>query len=277
MRSNSKSKLKASAQDGFTLIEVLISIVILAFISLGLYNAIIETYRIRETLSTEGDFHNGIRLSMNILQRDLTLLYSPIGMMPSPAPSPSTPAQLQQAQTHTAQMNAKDPDLGQTFDFWEPATAANGIRPSRFTGTESKLTFVSNSHFRVYKDSAESEFADITYELVRDDTDPNVQMLVKTENTDAFNTDKRNRNPFERRYALLHGIKAFKYRFYRKDKDEWVPGWDTDKDEFKVNGQAAYPDIIEVKIQVTSGPKLNFDGRFLFKPELPLRAINPSM
>src|ERR1700746_219262 len=88
MRSNSRNKLKTD-ETGFTLIEVLIAIVILAFISLGLYNAITETYRVRETLSTEGDFYNGIRLSMNVLQRDVTLIYSPINLLPSPSPSAS--------------------------------------------------------------------------------------------------------------------------------------------------------------------------------------------
>jgi prepilin-type N-terminal cleavage/methylation domain-containing protein len=263
--------------QGFTLIEVLISIVILAFISLGLYNAITETYRVRETLSTEGDFHNGIRLSMNILQRDLALVYSPVALLPSPSPSPSNPAiaaqQAQALQLQNSQLAAQDPDLFQTFDFWEPAIDKSGIRPSRFTGTENKLTFVSNSHFRVYKDSPESEFADITYQIEPDSDDPNLKMLVKIENTDAFETDRRQQTQFDRRYILLHGIKSFKYRFYRKDKEEWAVNWDTDKDEFK----GLYPDMIELTLQVTSGPKLTFDGRFLFRPELPLRALNPSI
>jgi prepilin-type N-terminal cleavage/methylation domain-containing protein len=278
MRSNSPNNF--ANKDGFTLIEVLISIVILAFISLGLYNAIIETYRIRDTLSTEGDFHNGIRLSMNVLQRDITLLYSPVGLLPTPSASPSgVPQASQPAQVPNpaAQGLPGDADLTQTTDFWEPTTNKNGVRPSRFTGTENKLTFVSNSHFRVYRDSAESEFADITYELDRDDADPTLQMLVKIENIDAFNVDPRTRAVNDRRFTLLHGIKAFKYRYYRKDKDEWAVNWDTDKDEFKVNGQGVYPDIVEITLQVTNGKKLTFDGRFLFRPELPLRALNPNM
>ena len=187
------SRVSRRHAGGFTLIEVLIAIVILAFISLGLYNAITETYRVRETLSTEGDFHNGIRLSMNILQRDLTLLYSPIGLLPSPAPSPSTAAQLQQAQTQAAQINATGsgscPDLR--------LLGAGGRRPTAFVlrvSPEPRTNSLSSptpicafTRIRPNPNSPTSPTNSRATTRIR-----TLQMLVKTENTDAFNIDKRN-------------------------------------------------------------------------------------
>ena len=275
MRSNSPNKREREA--GFTLLEVLIAIVIMAFISMVIYQAITETYKVRETLSNEGDFYNGIRLAMNILQRDVTLLYSPVALIP-PSPSPSPGAQQPQTQQPPVGANGQtDPELAQTFEYWGPASDKLGTRPSHFIGTENKLTFVANSHLRVYKETQESEFAKIGYELTKDDADPNSQMLVKVENTDVFTREAKTRDPTERRYPLLHGIKKLKYRFYRKDKDEWGPKWDSDIDEFKdPSGRYLYPDIIEVTLQVAGPLKLQFEGRFLFRPELPLRALNPS-
>lgn len=275
MRSNSPR----NSESGFTLLEVLIAICILSFISVGIYQAVSETFKIRESISTEGDFYNGIRLSMNILQRDLTLLYSPISQLPKPkpvgSPPPGVPAQpVSQLQPSiSAEALQLDPNLGQLTDFWEPAMNASGIRLSRFVGTDNKITFISNSHLRVYKDSSESEFARITYEFIQDDQDKEFKMLVKTENTDTFNLETRSSDPFSRTYPLLHGVRTFKFRFYRKDKDEWGPSWDTDKDEFRY----MYPDIVELTLEVQGPPRTSFEGRFLFRPELPLRALNPSM
>ena len=260
------------SQAGFTLLEVLIAICILTFISVGLYQATVQTYSLRDALSTEGDFYSEIRLSMNILQRDLTLLYSPIVLLPSPSPSPSVsfrPTTPQQATSG----QLPDPTLAQTFEYWGPALDSAGTRPSHFVGTENRLTFVSNSHLRIYKDAPESEFAKIAYDLAPDDSNKESQMLVKTESTNVFDVDPDHKDDQQRAFALLHGIKKFKYRYYRKDKDTWGPGWDSDSDEQK----NIYPDIVELTFDVVGPSQLAFSGRFLFKPELPLRAINPSM
>ena len=273
MSSTSRSSALRS-NSGFTLLEVLIAICILAFISIGIYRAITETYRLRATLSTEGDFYNGIRLSMNILQEDITMLYSPLPMVPGwPSPSPSPSFMVVPPGGYGAPAQVPDPTLAQTFEYWGPALDASGLRPSHFIGTESKLTFVANSHLRVYKDSQESEFAAIAYDLVADNRDHDSQMLVKTESTDVFNLDPDRKDPNQRVFALLHGIKKFKYRYYRKDKDEWDPKWDSDSDDQK----NIYPDIVELTIEVTGPNHMVFDGKFLFRPELPLRALNPSI
>jgi prepilin-type N-terminal cleavage/methylation domain-containing protein len=275
MSSISQNK-RSTSQDssaGFTLLEVLVAIFILTFISLGIFQATTQTYGLRQTLSEEGDFYNEIRLSMNIVQRDVTSLYSPIYVDPKYNPTPtasSSPPPFTQQTSNPA--NPVDPTLAQTYDYWEPAIDSMGVRPSRFVGTEKKISFVANSHVRVYKETPESEFSTITYDLAKDDTNPELQMLVKTESTDAFTLDPRHADPYIRTYALLHGIKKFAYRFYRKDKDEWGPKWDTDIDEFK----NIYPDIVELTVEALGPHKMLFDGRYLFKPELPLRAIDPS-
>jgi prepilin-type N-terminal cleavage/methylation domain-containing protein len=292
MPSNSPNSL-VSDRSGFTLIEVLISIVILAFISLGIYQATAETYRLREALSNEGDFYNSIRLSMTILQRDIAMMYSPIQLMPSPSPSgnnpqmnpnsfgnpaypnpqPGTPgAPANPALTEAIQ---KDPDLGLEFDFWGPAIDASGVRPSRFVGTEKKITFISASHLRMYKDTPESVFAKIIYELVPDEFDKESQMLVKTESTDVFQMEDR-KDASKRDYPLLHGIKKLTFRYFRKDKDNgigaWERGWDSDSEDQK----NIYPDIVEVNFEINGPSRLYFNGIYDFRPELPLNAINPS-
>jgi len=264
-------------EHGFTLIEVLISLAILAFISLGIYNATTGAFKLRESLSVESDFYNNIRLAMGIVQRDISLIYTPVIMLPGPpknAPSAPGVAPPPLSPTDTIAMkNLLVTDLGQTTKYWEPVIDPSGIRPSRFTGTDSKLSFISLSHIRIYKNSAESEFAKINYELERDEDKSAINgtsVLVKSESPDAFEDDEH-KDKFGRKFPLLRGIKKMTMRYYRKDKDTWERSWDSDKEDQK----NLYPDIVEITITAQAADKLSFDGIYKFRPEIPLRGLDP--
>src|SRR3954470_4695672 len=82
-----------NSEAGFTLLEVLISMVILMFIGIAISQMTTKTFELRDVLSNEGDFYNGIRLSMQIIQRDVALMYSPVLILPDYPKQPTTPGQ----------------------------------------------------------------------------------------------------------------------------------------------------------------------------------------
>lgn len=264
-------------ESGFTLLEMMIVMTIMAFISIGIYQATTETNRLRDILSVEGDFYNGIRLAMNIVQRDISLIYSPeLILPPKPAPNPLVQPSQQDIQDQQALQSG---DLTQETNFWSPAVDKTGVRPSHFIGTDSKLSFVSLSHLRIYKDAPESEFAKISYELKKDETPPDGyakddpgSVLVKTEDTNAFDLDDTI-NTFKHTFALIHGIQKIKYRYYRASDKTWFNEWDSSKIEER---KSVYPDMIEIKIELKGPSRLSFEGTFQFRPEIPLRGLNPS-
>jgi general secretion pathway protein J len=269
-RQRRRRRADSSGHAGFTLLEVLVSMVILVFIAFSIYEAVTETYRLREILSQEGDFYNSIRLAMNVMNRDVSLIYSPVNAIPSPTVSgapvaPSAPVAAANAQ--------QAGDLAQESKYWGPALDKSGTRPSRFIGDTQKMTFISASHLRVYKGSQESEFAKIEYSIDKDDLDPNLNMLVKTESTDVFEDEERKDKTF-RSYRLLHGIKSMKIAYFQKKGDTFTSfnRWDSDQEEFK----NIYPDYIELNIEVEGPAKLSFDGQYRFRPEFPLNGLDPS-
>lgn len=269
----------AAGAEGFTLIEVMISIIILAFISLGIYQATTEAYHLRDVLSTEGEFYNGIRLATDILGRDIAAMYSP-ALMQAPAPTPSNqPVNQYQPPVVDPEMAAVlQTDAGRTTQFWLPAIEKTGLRPSHFIGTENKLSFVSLSHVRIYRDSPESVFAKVSYALVpgEDPQLPDTWILVKTESTNAFDDDDRRDREHQHKYPLLHGIKKMRLRYWSKEREKqgrgWQTSWDNEKEDFKEK----YPDIIEVQLEVIGTQKLSFDAVYRFRPEVPLRGLDPS-
>jgi prepilin-type N-terminal cleavage/methylation domain-containing protein len=270
----SKHLVPARPDAGFTLIEVIIVLVILVFISLGIYQMTTETFKLRNSLANEGEFTNSVRMAMDVVNRDISGMFSPVLSKPEPAPSTTPNPQAIQDQAALAAS-----DQGKTSEFWLGATDSSGLRLSRFVGTASRISFISVSHVRIYRDKPESDFAKISYELVADPDyteAPGTSALIRIENPDAFDDDDRRSEKQATRYPILHGVNKLRFRFWRKDKGgeqgKWETTWDTEREEFKDK----YPDIVEVTIEVTGPDKLTHSGIYKFKPEVPLRGLAPS-
>lgn len=279
---NSKSPSK-----GFTLLEVLISIVILAFISLAVFQIMSKTYELRDILLVEGEFHSEIRLSMGILERDITLMYSPLLMLPpkKSAAQAQPPQQPGGAPAESAVNAITEADRERYFTYWMGIMDDTGLRATRFIGERDRLSFVASSHTRVYKDSRESVFAKVAYELRADEfqealeadakaqgREPQkTQMLVKLVNTDVFDYEEENEKT-ARTYALLHGVTGLKFRYYHREKDQWQDTWDSAKPEFR----NIFPDVIEIQIKVIGPERQNFEGVFKYRPEIPLNGLTSS-
>jgi general secretion pathway protein J len=262
-----------SDQHGFTLLEVIIALAILVFIAFSIFQATTQTYKLRDSLVREGNFYNSIRLATTVMSRDITLIYSPIATLTNyKRPDINTPIDPQKEQALMVD------DLGQVFKFWGRAIDQTGVRPSRFVGTENKLSFITLSHIRIYKDSPESEFAKVTYEIkpeqsTPDNPNPEGSVLVKTESPNAFAVDE-SKDQFLRSFEVLHGVKTLSYTYYLRDGNTWktFKNWDSDKEETKNQ----LPSFIELKLDVVGPKNLLFEGRYKFRPEIPIDGLSPS-
>lgn len=294
------SETKSDSIDGFTLIEVMIAIVLLVMISMSIYQATTQTFKYRAKIITEGDFYSGVRLAMGLMDRDVAALFSPVTLNPN-QPKTGTegaPETVADQRTIGRPPNTRntetDPnaalkaqqledlmrsELGQVTDFWLGATDLTAIRPSRFVGTADRLQFISSSHQRVYKDFRESEYAKIIYEI-RDDPNPdkfeNTKILVKVENPNAFDEVEK-KDTGAKIYPLLPGIKSFKFRYYRRERDAQTGTWETVWDTSKNQTQGIYPDLIELTLEVASYNRLSFKGTYFFKPETPFHGLDSTL
>jgi prepilin-type N-terminal cleavage/methylation domain-containing protein len=292
--------LAGVSTEGFTLVEVMIAIVLLVMISVAIYQATTQTFRYRAKIIHEGDFYGAIRLSMGLVDRDISALFSPVNLNPknfgdtastSTAPDPDDPeagfptrgrrgtpsVDPQAAAAQTQQLaDLRNSELGKVSDFWLGATDLTGIRPSRFVGTEDRISFVTASHMRIYKNAQESEFSKVVYEL-REDKDSDLgdgyKVLVKIEDPNVFDDTEKTKDQTAKIYPLLPGVKAFKFSYYRRDKKAWENTWDTNRDDMK----GLYPDIIKLTLEVDGLSRLSFRGVYMFKPETPFYGMDPTL
>lgn len=289
MNSNSRNK-----SAGFTLIEVMITVAILAFISLGIFQAVTSSFKIRDELTQEADFYTGIRLAMGIMNRDVSMIYSPTLLLNQQQTKSSSSSSSDDSNNPDNSSNRGAPkfdesqiaastaaDLARSFTFWSAAADKSGLRPSRFIGTESKMTFISDSNFRVYKDSPESEFAKITYDVEPDNEPPingfkvdGSNILVKQSSANVFDNDDLRDREFTHKYTLLRGVVSCRFSYYRWEDNSFkkFTSWDSDKEDFRWQ----IPDMIQVDIELKGQAGLSFTGFYQFKPELPFHGLNPS-
>jgi prepilin-type N-terminal cleavage/methylation domain-containing protein len=254
--------------QGFTLIELLISITILSFISLGIYRSTAQSFSIRENLERDNDFYNSIRAALDVIGRDLIHFYNPqAAAMPG-----DSGKNIYDDPTNPDARNQTPPPpgfpLNEGMAFWSVPINPSGMRYSRFTGSETEISFVSTSHIRLYRDTAECEIVKIKYFLEDAKTKANGKILFKTEDADFFNDP--NSSDTEIRYPLLSHVMGLKFRYLDARKDVWLTKWDSASVDFK----NVYPSVVEVSLEV-AGPDLrNQNASFKiyqhFRPEMAL-------
>ncbi len=232
-------------QDGFTLIEIVIAMTILAMISIAAFQTSTDSFALRDSLYDEGTFYNSLNLTQGILERDFYNLTNPLLLLP---PQPS---------------GSPLPIEGQAV-FWTNPVHPSGLRSARLIGTETKLSFISTSHERMYRDMPESIYAKITYEVITDPT-THQKILTRTEDPRAFDL-KEDVTRVAKSYELLHNIVTFQLTYLRQDGETWNPGrtWDSN------TTNALMPDIIMItltcKTEGASRPMM-FDGILKFRSE----------
>lgn len=131
-------------QGGFTLLEVMIAMAILASMALAMFVATNQTLNSKASTEGRDDATHAVIQGMNRISGDLEM---------------------------AIMVKSKDL-LGATFDG-----------EYAFEGQEQRLDFVTMSHARFLADSKESEVVEVSYYLAPMPDEPNLQVLMRREAT----------------------------------------------------------------------------------------------
>jgi len=257
---------------GFTIIELMIAMIILSFIALAVYQNTSQSFVLRDKLERDGDFYNSIRVALDLFARDVAHIYTPqaaalpgdIGKASAPPDPNKPPAQ------------SPDPAAAQNYNFtlnmttlplWGEPVNPSGVRPSRFNGEATRVSFLTNSHMRLFRDTPESDFAGISYALEEDklSEQPGAKALVKREGTEIFS--EREDPEAEVRYTLLTNVRNLKFQYLDGEKDTWSDKWDTTGMDHK----DVFPSIVEITLEVfVPGTEGTFTITQRYRPEMQL-------
>ncbi len=186
---------------GFTLIEVMVSVGILAVIMVLIWSSTSQSLRSKERVeSRDLAFHSG-QIALNKLTADLEVAF------------------LTKAPTATAEAaeEAGMPSEFKTFMIGEDR------------GDMDALRFTSLSHMRLVKNAKESDQMRIAYEVVPHPEEIGFYNLVRREQPWLTNTTEVE----GRAFTLAEKIKKFDVEFYDSRKNDWGKEWDTEKLDWK--------------------------------------------
>ncbi len=244
---------------GFTFLEILIAITILATLMAFTSQSVIRSSRDKVRLQGEIDRDSRLTNALRIIERDVNLAFhhrqlsseiekdvkktagqqgqgqpptTPGGAPPTPPtnPNPGQPQQPNQSQ-------------GGILDF----EAREYPQLTQFIATENKINFTSLSHVRTNKDSQESDQQEVGYYLEACDKEENGESIATQclwrRSTPYIDEDvtKGGGN-----VLLLSGVKELKFRYYGDDKLDWVSAWRTDE-----GGDEATKDKFPLAVEVT--------------------------
>lgn len=186
-----------SGRPGFTLIEIMISLTILAVIFTLIYGTFDSTYRISATMEQRADFYRLARLGVYHLSNDLSMIHGiPAGGAPAPAP---------------AGTGAPPAVLPRNALIFIGEDRSYSLAGDEFPND--RVQFTSVSHGRTMRDAPESDRVLISYYLEE-------QILIQ---------ERQLSNGVTTRNEIGESIQGLNFRYLDPSGRTWVDQWDADQ------------------------------------------------
>lgn len=197
----------------FTLIEVVVALAILSMISAMVYAAFDGAVKLREAAQIDEETVDGGRVAIARMSREVRMAFL------DPRLYSATAGQLQGGTlTETYKTLFKGED----------------------DGGNSKLTFTSFSHVRLYHGSNEGDQTELAWWLEPDEGSNGLYKLMHRESP-RIDEDPEKGGIDE---VLAYGVREFRLRYYDFRKEEWQTEWDSDGTDYK----GRLPKAVEINL-----------------------------
>lgn len=240
-------KIKTSL-NGFTLIEVMISLAILSTLAVLVAKNIQEGLKSKTKIQAQVDDLSKIRDVLRLIERDLALAfhYRDIELE-------LKEALKAQNKEKAAGTNPGSTTVNQTAEKEETPPEAERVNPvTHFDGTEDAMNFPTMNNGQMLADSKQADFIEVGYSL------KTCKSINRAEGSSSKGKClwRRQSNFVDKdvrlggtEIVLLENVTEFKLRYIGKGKDDWVSSW---KSESTTDAAATgnFPDGVELSLTV---------------------------
>lgn len=231
-------------QKGFTLIELMITIAILATLTILTTQAITQAVKAKVKLQDQQDDVSRMRDAMRLIERDLNLAYhhrdiekeindliqkknNPDGGNPGAPGVVVTPTPIPQVQNRR-EVPRRDP-------------------ATHFVGTAEAMDFVTMNNARTVRNMAQADFIEVGYSL-KDcrslKEGGGSSKCIWRRSTPYVDLDVTKGGD---EVVLMENVAEFKMRYIGKGKQDWVSDWRTDAQGDGVT-KGRFPQAVEVSL-----------------------------
>ena len=182
-------------ERGFTLIEIMIAILIIGFMTMLMGDATRRSFEVKDRLHDKAELFHNLRTLQFLLSRDIRLAYN----LPK--------------EEKTEEEKAREAEKKEEPPRFSPL----------FKGDKNRVLFSTTSHRRLYEESTESELAIVEYRLETSEEDPELKQVVKREK--VFFDGDPDRGGDE--YPVADQLIDLSLKYYDKENNQWSEAWDS--------------------------------------------------
>lgn len=210
------------SQSGFTLIEVLIAITILAFLMAGVYTIVSNSVDTKDRILTEDKSFVQVMRAFERLQGDVAQLWTPL-YAHAKYNATAERARAQQAGQEFKPSSFKGTDR---FPF---ETVTGKPAPAIISEEKSEIIFFTAANRRKLQNSKQSRYAWVKHSLRKSE-----EVVTSDSAPDAGQSEWvrtfQNENLWEENFSfddtapqvLLRGVKALEFNFWDQRNEKWV-------------------------------------------------------
>lgn len=223
---------------GFTLIEVLIVLIILAALSVMTAETIQRSTAIKSKIQHSIDQNSAIRNSLAVMERDINLAFNY-----------RDPNREVQEAIKKSKANTQDPNAPPEEE--KPAPP----KLTQFQGESQKLAFTSLAGVRLMPDVQESEQMEVSYSVrgCKSFFTPQKTMQCLFRRVSPVIDDKLDDGGEET--AILENVTSFNLRYFGDGKEEdWVDTWKTNEGA-DATTKDQFPHAVEITLETEENGK----------------------
>ena len=180
-------------KGGFTLIEVMVAVVILAMITLLIWQSSAVTIVTKDRFEKEDDLMHEMTLTLNRIADDLSMAFI----------------------------------LAPTSEFIGKSPSGEVLTKTEFVGQDQgdqdKLTFNTFSNVRYIKDTKQSDQSEISYFVEPQEDNPGLFNLLKRQSSPLDSLPEEGGKTL----IMMEGIKSFNLRYYSEGLNDWIAEWNS--------------------------------------------------
>jgi prepilin-type N-terminal cleavage/methylation domain-containing protein len=182
--------MKPGRQEGFTLVELLVSLAVLSFMMMMAWTTTTGAVFARKNVELSQERDHEIRVAMSRMVCDLSSAYI-------------------SANEDQGQVDRRTQFVGKS------------------QGSIDELTFSSMAHATLWADANESEQTVITYQAESDLDDSRLTNLIRREKGRPPNDTSRSRDEPEEVDVLLRGVKTVRFEYWDWKEKDWKKQWNS--------------------------------------------------
>lgn len=175
---------------GFTIIEIMISVALLAVIMTLIYQTTFQSIRGKKKVEERDKVFHAARVALEKMSQDISMAF------------------LLKGKEHLGDRQGSP------------------LMKTVFNGSADKLYFTSLSHLRLFEGARESEAAEIGYQLERDPDNREGYHLLRRESP-TIDTNPEDGGKW---VPLAEGVKKIKFEFYDAKQHDWRSSWNSTSD-----------------------------------------------